>query len=64
MILSLVKPDKVGTTVGLMSAAQTLAENGIVNLILLVYNATKNMMNGFCFFVLTLVLGIDLILAM
>ena len=64
MILCLVKPDKVGTTVGLMSAAQTLAENGIVNLILLVYNATKNMMNGFCFFVLTLVLGIDLILAM
>ena len=64
IILSLVEPEQVGTAVGLMAAMQGFAESGLVNIILLVYNKTKHILNGFCFFTLSFLLGIDLVIAM
>ncbi|XP_063676160.1 proton-coupled folate transporter-like isoform X2 [Bolinopsis microptera] len=64
IILSLVEPEQVGTAVGFMAAMQGFAESALVNIILLVYNKTKHIMNGFCFFTLSFLLGINLVIAM
>ena len=55
---------QVGATVGLMAAVGSIAECGLVNIILFVYSKTRTIMNGFCFFSLSLLLGIDLVVAM
>ena len=64
IILSLVEPEQIGTAVGFMAAMQGFAESALVNIILLVYNKTKHIMNGFCFFTLSFLLGINLVIAM
>lgn len=64
IILSLVEPEQIGTAVGVMAAVQGFAESGIVNVILLVYEKTRDIMNGFCFFTLSFLLGVNLVIAM
>jgi len=63
MTTSLVKESQIGSVVGLLGAAQALAECGLINIVLFLYSHTRHIMNGFCFFSVSFLLGVNLVLA-
>lgn len=64
MTTSLVKESQIGCMFGVLGAVQGLAESGLINIVLFTYTRTRHILNGACFFVLTVLLAIDLVLAM